>query len=84
APDPQPMNGLCFSPDGAQLAAATDGPGVQLWDLRLIRRQLAVMGLDRDQPPFLPSPPRRPISSVRVDDGQPEEPSRGGSVPTGQ
>jgi WD40 repeat protein/tetratricopeptide (TPR) repeat protein len=49
----------CFSPDGSQLVtyAGRDG-AFQVWDLRLIRRQLAVMGLDWDLPPYPPpSPP---------------------------
>ena len=38
---------LCFSPDGRLLVTATDGMRVvQVWDLGLIRRQLATMGLD--------------------------------------
>ncbi|MCI0408997.1 MAG: tetratricopeptide repeat protein, partial [Acidobacteria bacterium] len=47
----------CFSPDGSQLVtyAGRDG-AFQVWDLRLIRQQLAEMGLDWDLPPYpLPS-----------------------------
>jgi WD40 repeat protein len=46
APDPQHINSLCFSPDGQHLAVATNNHAVQLWDLRLIRRQLVELNLD--------------------------------------
>ena len=38
--------GLAFDPSGSRLAAATIKPFVQLWDLRLMRRELAELGLD--------------------------------------
>jgi serine/threonine protein kinase/WD40 repeat protein len=60
APEPRQVSWLCFSPDGARLAVATAGDHVQLWDLGLIRRQLAAMGLDRDQPPDSPAAPEPP------------------------
>jgi WD40 repeat protein len=41
---------LAFSPDGARLAVATANHCIQLWDLRLIRRELAVTGLDQGIP----------------------------------
>ena len=40
APDQQIINSLCFSPDAGHLAVATNNHTIQLWDLRLIRRQL--------------------------------------------
>jgi len=43
-----------FSPDGSQLAAVQYDQQVQLWDLRLIRRELAQMHLDWDMPPYPP------------------------------
>src|SRR5262249_10532426 len=55
APEPQQVSWLCFSPDGARLAVATTGDHVRLWDLGLIRRQLAAMGLDWDRPPDRPA-----------------------------
>jgi serine/threonine protein kinase/WD40 repeat protein/tetratricopeptide (TPR) repeat protein len=43
---------VSFSPDGGQLAVGTSDPSVLLWDLRLVRRQLAELGLDWDAPPI--------------------------------
>jgi WD40 repeat protein len=51
APEPRQVTWLCFSPTGDRLAVATSGDHVQLWDLRLIRRHLAKMGLDWVQTP---------------------------------
>jgi WD40 repeat protein len=55
APSPQMVSWLGFSPDGSQLAAATENHVIQLWDLRLIRKQLAAMGLDWNTPPYPPA-----------------------------
>ncbi|HEV3078773.1 MAG TPA: protein kinase, partial [Gemmataceae bacterium] len=54
APDLQRINHLCFSPDGTQLLAYTDSRMIQAWDLRFIRQQLAIMGLDWDLPSYEP------------------------------
>jgi hypothetical protein len=54
APEPAVLSGLRFSPDGALLAAATENRVLHLWDLRLIRQQLAAMKLDWDAPPIPP------------------------------
>lgn len=44
---------LTFSPDGAWLAQFTNRAGVvHLWDLRRIRAELALLGLDWDHPPY--------------------------------
>ncbi len=43
-----------FSPDGTHLAATMRNQKVQLWDLRLIRQELAQMNLDWDLPPYPP------------------------------
>ena len=43
-----------FSPDGGHLAAMQMDQQVQLWDLRLIRQELAQMHLDWDMPPYPP------------------------------
>jgi WD40 repeat protein len=57
APDPQHINALCFSPDAGHLAVATNNHTIQLWDLRLIRRQLQEMDLDWDVAPRTTDPP---------------------------
>jgi tetratricopeptide (TPR) repeat protein len=45
----------CFSPDGSQLITyAGRERAIQVWDLRLIRRELAELGLDWDVPAFPP------------------------------
>jgi hypothetical protein len=41
-----------LSPEGSQLAACCSGHGFRIWDLHLIRQQLADMGLDWDLPPY--------------------------------
>ena len=63
-----------FSPDGAWLyAIGLESQQVYRWDLRVIRGQLAELGLDMDLPPY-PEPTDRPMSwpppAVTVD--QPE------------
>ena len=50
APEPRQVSWLCFSPDGDRLAVATSSDHVQVWDLRLIRRQLSAVGLDWERP----------------------------------
>jgi WD40 repeat protein len=52
APTLDNVSWLRFSPDGSQLVALTGKPGrVQVWDLRLIRAELAALGLDWPLPP---------------------------------
>jgi len=45
-PEPQFIHCLAFSPDGSQLAVGGQTPVIYLWDLRLIRQELAEMKLD--------------------------------------
>jgi WD40 repeat protein len=54
APADNSTNWLCFSPDGGQLAAATDNHTIHLWDLRSIRGQLKELGLDWDAAAYPP------------------------------
>jgi WD40 repeat protein len=49
---------LSFSRDGVRLAVAAENHLVRVWDLRLIRRQLAAIDLDWDLPPYPPAPDR--------------------------
>jgi serine/threonine protein kinase/WD40 repeat protein len=65
---------LCFSPDGSHLAGVVQRLGVQLWDLHLIRRQLADIGLDWDLAPYQPAEAPSPAQhlTVRIEaDGEP-------------
>jgi serine/threonine protein kinase/WD40 repeat protein/Tfp pilus assembly protein PilF len=67
---PQRIVHLAFGPDGSRLAASCDNQLIQVWDLRRIRRELARMGLDWDQPPYPPLAEDRPTAlRVRVDRG---------------
>ena len=57
SPDLNPTGMATFSPDGSRLVVTgSEPPCVHIWDLRSIRRRLAEMGLDWDQPalPALP------------------------------
>jgi serine/threonine protein kinase/WD40 repeat protein len=56
-PSPVPKNiyWLCFSPDGTKLAVCCEGGLIYVWDLRLIRQELAAIGLDWDLPPYPPA-----------------------------
>jgi len=56
APEPKNITWLTFSPDGSRLAATTANSVIQVWDLRLIRQELAEMNLDWDQPPLQSRP----------------------------
>jgi WD40 repeat protein len=66
-PSPGLVQDLAFSPDDTQLAVTHSGSHELLvWDLRLVRQQVAKMGLDWAKPPFPPAdkPPR--TTSIRV------------------
>jgi serine/threonine protein kinase/WD40 repeat protein len=54
APDSIALGYFQFSPDGTRLAAPRGNRQIQLWDLRLIRQELAQMNLDWDMPPYSP------------------------------
>ena len=51
-PNKEIIASLTFSADGSQLAAACQTHVVQVWDLRLIRRQLKEMNLDWNLSPY--------------------------------
>jgi len=53
-PDPRLYAALVFSPDSAQLACSSTAHVVHLWDFRGLRRELAAVHLDWDQPPLPP------------------------------
>jgi eukaryotic-like serine/threonine-protein kinase len=66
-PNLQNVGWLRFSPDGSQLAITDWNHTIHLWDLRLVRRQLAAMGLDWDLSPYPPAPARlapKPLSAA--------------------
>jgi WD40 repeat protein len=52
APDARHIECPRFSPDGSQLAVATQNRVIQLWDLRAVRQELGKMGLDWDLPAY--------------------------------
>lgn len=60
-PEQQMIFDIAFSPDGARLGISCETRLVQFWDLRALRRSLAALGLDWDQPPY---PPATPGASV--------------------
>jgi serine/threonine protein kinase/WD40 repeat protein/tetratricopeptide (TPR) repeat protein len=68
----------CFSADGSQLVTGGVRGGVfQVWDLRLIRRQLKELGLDWDLPAYPPPPePAKPLR-VQVLAAEPPAPAAG-------
>jgi Tfp pilus assembly protein PilF len=72
APEQSRLNPQCFTADGSRLIAwGGESEALHVWDLRLVRRQLAEMGLDWGAP-ALPDPPAaapRPVPAVTVDPG---------------
>jgi serine/threonine protein kinase/WD40 repeat protein len=57
----------CFSPDGAQLVVTNqDSNYIQVWDLRVIRQQMAELGLDWTLPPY-PPPAERDGKPLRLE-----------------
>jgi serine/threonine protein kinase/WD40 repeat protein len=67
-PPPEFPRGLAwpgFSPDGSRLAVPGDRV-ILVWDLRLIRTQLATMGLDWDAPPIPAAEPASAPAPIRA------------------
>jgi serine/threonine protein kinase/WD40 repeat protein len=64
-PNPDRSKALSFSRDGTQLICSNnDSQSIHVWDLRLIRKQLAELGLDWDLLPYPPArkgPPEVPL-----------------------
>ena len=52
SPEINTVSGLDFSADGAQLAVSTTVQSIHVWDLRLVRKQLAELKLDYASPPL--------------------------------
>ncbi len=62
------LHDLVFTPDGGRLVGCSGGPnapGVHVWELRLIRRQLAERELDWEAPPLPGADPNPPEVEVR-------------------
>ena len=73
---------MTFTRDGAQLITASwrATPALHIWDLRLLRQQLAELDLDWEQDPYPPAKPARPSPLPRyiVDRGRlPLDPQAG-------
>ncbi len=51
APNQQRIGSLRFSPDGTRLAAADVNLSIEVWDIRKLRRALAELNLDWEDPP---------------------------------
>ncbi len=62
-PDLDVAASLSFTPDGTRLLAP--GQGIHVWDLRALRRQLAALGLDWQQPAY-PEAPVTPLVPFQV------------------
>jgi len=60
-PNLDSVGSLAFTSDGTRLIGLSNGKvkGVRVWDLRLVRRHLAEMGLDWDAPPYPPAAAER-------------------------
>jgi serine/threonine protein kinase/WD40 repeat protein len=58
---------VAVSPDGTRLAVGTSNHTIHVWDLRAIRRGLAKIGLDWDQPPYPPAGGTVPVLPLRVE-----------------
>jgi serine/threonine protein kinase/WD40 repeat protein len=68
-PEQTYLSPQCFSRDGSQLVAIARNKLMYIWDLRLLRSELAELGLDWDWPQFPPAPPPLPPLKVEVDLG---------------
>jgi eukaryotic-like serine/threonine-protein kinase len=53
APDPRLCPLIWFNPDASVLVVGSAGT-INLWDLRRLREELALLGLDWDRPPYAP------------------------------
>ncbi|HJZ94163.1 MAG TPA: protein kinase, partial [Gemmataceae bacterium] len=56
-----------FTPDRTRLIVMSAVRGAHIWDLRLIRRHLAGMGLDWDAPPYPPADPGSKVVPLKVE-----------------
>jgi tetratricopeptide (TPR) repeat protein len=79
SPEQTRLTPLSFTPDGTRLIAkGVDTEALHIWDLREVRRGLADIGLDWDEPPYPPLTPGEeaersgttPPLQVSVDPGE--------------
>jgi serine/threonine protein kinase/WD40 repeat protein len=66
APSPHVVGLLSFSGDGSLLAHGCGFQGIQVWNLRHLRQELAQRGLDWDLPPYPPAAHRAAGARSRV------------------
>ncbi len=77
SPEETRLQPLCFSPDGGLLVTyGRETEMVHIFNLRAIRRQLAELGLDWDQPPLAPASPSNDATPWKI------EVDLGGSSPS--
>jgi serine/threonine protein kinase/WD40 repeat protein len=57
---------IAFGPDGAQLVINGEREALHVWDLRLIREELAKMDLDWDLPAYPPKPVGKAVIPLQV------------------
>jgi eukaryotic-like serine/threonine-protein kinase len=63
SPEQSRLSPQCFSPDGTRLLACGGDTGsLHVWDLRLLRQELAQLGLEWNAPAY---PPRQPIIAAQ-------------------
>jgi WD40 repeat protein len=62
-PNQDRANNAKFSPDGTRLTVTTqEGAAIHVWNLRAIRAQLALIGLDWDLPSYAPAKMPQPLT----------------------
>jgi len=66
APEPQDIEWITFSSDGTRLAVAGAHGPIHLWDLAVLRQQLAGMKLDWELSPYPPAPSHTNEGPLRV------------------
>jgi WD40 repeat protein len=66
-PDHNRVIPSCFSPDGTRLVTyGLDGHTLSVWDLRVLRNELAALGLDWNDLPYPPAPLQSDTHAPRV------------------
>lgn len=65
--DPHVIRSLAMSADGRRLAVASDSAAIRVWDLPLLRRELASLNLDWDTPPSTEPTKASSAEPIRVE-----------------